>query len=377
MLFYAPRMQSVLTPLFFAILVAISSATQSSALAVPMDASVKLRVDSHNGHDWGTGTIIDSRQGPEGQEALILTCGHLFRTWGPHFSEELHKQRNFEVHLYGENSSTIVYGRCLYYDLEVDLALVIIAPPSPVQAVPIAPAGYQIQPGQQAWSIGCDNGSNPTVQTHQIMSVDRFFKARDNRALFHFIQVSGAPVSGRSGGGLFSAEGYLIGVCNTGDPAVNDGHFVPPHVIRHILDTMGLTFVYQNTSLVEPVPQTPSPTALVAVTPLTPLAPIESVATAPISTVPPVAMVSTPASIFANNQSNMNQIEQATLEEVTRRKQDGDEVIVIINSRNPGTRSDVIRLNGTSSQFLDALVNPPAQLAPTADRQPASFSVRH
>ena len=361
------RLRSVLAPFIIATTIVFSSATPSPVLSSPMDSSVKLRVETNNGHDWGTGTVIDSRKGPEGQEALILTCGHIFRTWGPHFSEELHKRKNFEVHLFGENSTTIVYGRCLYYDLEVDLALVIIAPPGPVRAVPIAPEGYQIQPAQQAWSVGCDHGGNPTVQTHQIMSVDRFFKARDNRALFHYIQVSGAPVSGRSGGGLFSAEGYLIGVCNTGDSTVNDGHFVPPHVIRHILDTMDLTFVYQNTSLVEPVPQAPSPTAWVALVPLAPLAPIE--------TTPPMAMASIPAPMFADNQGNMSLEERATLEEIERRKQDGDEVIVIINSRNPGTRSDVIRLNETSGQFLDALVSRPLQPTSTTNRQPVSFSV--
>ena len=38
-------------------------------------SSVRLRVDDANGHSYGTGTIIDARSG----EALVITCGHLFR----------------------------------------------------------------------------------------------------------------------------------------------------------------------------------------------------------------------------------------------------------------------------------------------------------
>ena len=38
-------------------------------------SSVRIRVDDPAGRSFGTGTIIDSRSG----EALIITCGHLFR----------------------------------------------------------------------------------------------------------------------------------------------------------------------------------------------------------------------------------------------------------------------------------------------------------
>ena len=318
-------------------------------------SSVKIRVDSTNGHDWGTGTIIDTRQGPEGQEALILTCGHIFRGW--------QEGKTIEVHLFGENSVVKVLGACLLYDLEVDLALVRIAPPCPVKAVPIAPQSYTIQPAQQAWSVGCDNGGNPTVWTHQIISVD---KISQTGAAFHYVQVSGAPVSGRSGGGLFSREGYLIGVCNTGCPTMNDGHFVPPQMIRHILDRVGLAHIHQNPSLGTVAAQVPSLTAL------TPLAPIAAV----------------PAPMYAEQRTGMSREEQATLEEIERYRQDGDEVIVIVRStRNPQMRSDVIVLNSPSEQFMNALMTSPAphnqvilssqEQSPQPARQPVSLPVRY
>ena len=382
-----PRLKPVLTPFFLTFIVAgFSAAPLLSLSATPaslVTSSVKLRVDAPGGHSWGTGTIIDTRQGPEGQEALILTCGHIFR--------ESQGQGNVEVHLYGENSTVRVYGRCLHYDLEIDLALVIVAPPGPVRAVPIAPDDYRIQPSQQAWSIGCDHGGNPTMRTHQVMSVDKLSTPREHRKLFWYVQVSGAPVGGCSGGGLFSAEGYLIGVCNAADPIVNDGHFVPPQMIRHILDERGLGFVYQNQSLGESQRQTQPLTELAALTPLAPLSPIETIET--VQNAPQRAMATPSPMVAVNTSGGLSREEQATLEEVNRRKQDGDEVIVIMRSRRtPETPSDVIVLNGPSSQFLDVLVNSPPQPShpsynpvilssnpsvPTAGPQPVSFPVKY
>ena len=355
-----PRLRSVLMPLWLMVIAVLLQSAGFAAAPMPLImSSVKLRVDDANGHDWGTGTIIDVRPSPNsptGQEALILTCGHIFR--------QSQGQGSVEVHLYGENSTVKVYGRCLYYDdSELDLALVAISPPGPVRAVPIAPEGYRIQPGQQTWSVGCDHGGNPTVQAHQVLSVDRISRAGVtgiNRVPFHYVQVSGAPVGGRSGGGLFSAEGYLIGVCNTGDPVVNDGHFVPPHMIRHILDERGLAFVYQQPSLGETPRQSPPPMAMIA---LAPLASVESLPNTPPMPMP-MATAAVPASMVAANVGGgMSREEQATLEEIERRRQDGAEVIVIIRSpRNPEIPSDIITMNGVSDRFLEALVNSPTQI---------------
>ena len=371
-----PELRLILSSLFLAVIVA---AVPNMAFADPaslLTSSVKLRIDAEKGHEWGTGTIIDTRGG----EALILTCGHIFR--------ESKGKGTIEIHLYGDNSTFRVPGTCLFYDLEIDLAFVVMTPPCPVRAIPIAPESHRIQPSQQAWSVGCDHGGNPTVRQHQVLSVD---KISETGSSFHYVQVSGAPVGGRSGGGLFSAEGYLIGVCVTACPTVNDGHFVPPHVIRRVLDELKLAYIYQNPSLGES-PQQPALAAL------TPLMPMEQ----PMINALPVAAVSVPMPMLAENRAGMTQEEQATLEEIKRRKQDGDEVILIVRSRrNPEIPSDVIVLSGTSNQFLDALVKSPAtpsaadaaynpvifsshepaqpagQPAQTTGRQPVSFPVRY
>src|SRR5262245_9405068 len=45
------------------------------AFASLLGATVRLRIDDGQYRSFGTGTIIDARKG----EALIITCGHLFR----------------------------------------------------------------------------------------------------------------------------------------------------------------------------------------------------------------------------------------------------------------------------------------------------------
>lgn len=345
-------------------------------------SSVKLRVDAENAHSWGTGTIVDTRDG----EALILTCGHIFR--------DSKGESLVEVHFFGQNSTAKAYGHCIFHDLEADLALVAISPPFPVRAIPIAPVRYQLQGDQPVWSVGCDGGANPTLKKHQILSQDRIRTGPQIARPFHYIQVSEAPVSGRSGGGLFTQDGYLVGVCNTGDKENNDGHFVPPHIIRQILDYQQLSVVYENPSLIDdrqgtkaaseqftstsPIPTNVIPTssAQANLIPTSFPASIPTVKDAsandwtpteyqPFAQLPAshegLPLPTSPLTTGAPNRissfpTGLSNAEKATQDEIKRRIQDGDEVILIVRSRrNPEIPSDIIILNGTSDQFLESL----------------------
>ena len=62
-------------------------------------ASVRLRVEDPDGHSCGSGTIIDARGG----EALILTCGHIFR--------DSQGKGRIEVDLFGPSGPQRVPGR--------------------------------------------------------------------------------------------------------------------------------------------------------------------------------------------------------------------------------------------------------------------------
>jgi S1-C subfamily serine protease len=204
------------------------------------------------------------------------------------------------------------------------------------------------------------------VRQHQILSTDRIGTPTDNKVPFHYIQVSGAPVSGRSGGGLFSSEGYLIGVCNTADPKEDDGQFVPPSMIRYILKNLKLNEVYEKPSLGNSADKTMLAAQLspAAANPLAgreessgmQLQPMK-VAELPQRAAAVSPSFAAPAAVQPNKMlPQMSPAESATLEEIQRRMKDGDEVILITRSRrNPENPTDVIVLNGTSDQFLQAL----------------------
>jgi thiol-disulfide isomerase/thioredoxin len=334
---------------------------QSEEPAVPtsmsrqcVSASVRLRIEDSRGHSWGTGTIIDAREG----KALVLTCGHIFR--------DSRGKGPIEVHLFGEGSMVKVPGQCLHYDEVADLGLVIFTPPGEVASIPVAPEGYRPKVGDEVLSVGCDGGATPTSRRHRIQSLDRVHSEQ-----FAYVEVTGAPVQGRSGGGLFSREGYLLGVCNAADPRDNEGLFAPLVAIHRQLDQNQLAFVYESPAvgdrrLAKNASGTPASRA-VASTEVLPasaslsdrqtLSTIEN-ASMPRSMPPPESEPEPIALEEAGSarSGGMTAKEQATLEEIRRRQQDGAEVICIIKScRDPESPSEIIVLKNASAAFRRAL----------------------
>jgi S1-C subfamily serine protease len=331
-------------------------------------SSVRIKVDDTTGHSWGTGTIVDVRSG----YALVLTCAHIFR-------ETCGKGAVVEVHLFNDQSQTEMktQGRCIRSDLEIDVALVVIKPPCVVEARPILSERLAVSVGNAVYSVGCDGGAAPTVWEHRILSLDRIGTPQTNAEPFHYIQVSGAPVSGRSGGGLFTADGYLIGVCNTADPDTNDGHFVPPHVIRRELDKENLAVVHQNPSLhdIQTVaalqPSNIQPQVASQFEPQQTQSQLQSQQPqlqqqyqqpTPDSIMRPLQQNNQPNPPLLNRQSGtevaarvdaMSETERATLEEVNKHRKNGDEVILIVMSKQGNeNKSEIVRLQNVSDAFL-------------------------
>ena len=192
-----------------------------------MNASVRLRVDDAKGHSFGTGTIVDVH----GQDALILTCGHIFR--------DSKGQGRITVELFAPGAEKSLAGELIRYDLDRDVALVGIKTRSRLAPIRIAGPSYAVRQGQPVFSIGCNHGDDPTVMRGRINAVNKYL-GPDN------LTASGRPVDGRSGGGLFSADGYLVGVCNAADPQSEEGLYAAYRSIHDELDQSGLSFVYQS-----------------------------------------------------------------------------------------------------------------------------------
>ena len=166
-------------------------ASASSAAAISASAPqagpsiaccVRLKVADAKGNSVGSGTIIDARQG----EALILTCGHLFR--------DSNGKGAISVDLFGANAPQHVPGRLIGCDLDRDVALVDIAVKTPVVAARVAPPDYAVHQGDRVIGIGCSDGRDPTVQDSHVDALDRFRGPAN-------IEVAGQPVQGAAAAG--------------------------------------------------------------------------------------------------------------------------------------------------------------------------------
>jgi thiol-disulfide isomerase/thioredoxin len=299
-----------------------ASAIPGSA-ANPQDliaSSVRLTIEDATGFSYGTGTLVDARQG----EALVLTCGHIFR--------DSQGKGRITVDLFGPQAPQKVPARLIAYDLKNDIGLVSIRPGVPVSVAPVAPKGQRIARGDKVITVGCNNGGAATAIPTKITGIDKFIGSPN-------LQVAGLPVQGRSGGGLFTADGLVIGVCNAADPADNEGLFAALGAIHDQLDKSGLSAVYQN----RPTRAEPGL----------------------------VATSSTPAKIVARGSSSgggenafatsaaagrgLTEAERATLAEMQKRG-DSAEVICIVRSLdNPQAKTEVIMLDRASTAFLKQL----------------------
>lgn len=183
---------------------AVSTAAAAATAPDPVAASVRLNIADPKGSSYGSGTLIDARSG----EALVLTCGHIFR--------DSQGSGQITVDLLAPGAPQKLPGRLVAYDLKDDIGLVSIRPGVPVTVAHVAPKGYRMTKGDRVTTVGCNNGGAPTALDTRITAIDKFLGPPN-------VQVAGLPVQGRSGGGLFSDDGHVIGVCNAADPADNEG----------------------------------------------------------------------------------------------------------------------------------------------------------
>jgi len=201
-----------------------------SPMSRALAATVRLRIDDATGHSYGTGTIVDVHD----NEALVLTCAHIFRA--------SRGKGRITVDLFHSEAPGPLTGNVIAYDLNRDVALVSIRPGISIEPVRVAGKGPTFHPGASVFSIGCDRGGAPELSRGRILAVNRYLGPAN-------LVVSGRPVDGRSGGGLFSETGELIGVCNAADPELNEGLYAAAETVHEELDSAGLGFIYRNARL--------------------------------------------------------------------------------------------------------------------------------
>ena len=202
--------------------VAVGSPTQR-ALA----ATVRIRIEDQRGQSVGTGTIIDVHQ----NEALVLTCGHIFR--------DSAGQGKIFCDFFFPGASAKVPAKLISYNLRRDVGLISAPVNVPVTPTKVGGAGYRPDVNDNVFSLGCNRGADPTINSNRILAVNRYHGPAN-------LVVGGRPVDGRSGGGLFSQDGALIGVCNAADQECDEGLYAALGPIHAELDSVGLGFVYRG-----------------------------------------------------------------------------------------------------------------------------------
>lgn len=207
--------------------------SQIAADAAERARAATVRIKVHDGHGYGvgTGTIIDTH----GEEALVLTCGHLFR--------DTDGKGRVEVEIFVAGQIKSVAGQVIDYDADdKDIALIAMRPGMTVYPVAVIGTGQTPVNGQTVFSYGCDRGDDPSRRDTRITGVNKYNQHKQMSNL----EIAGAPIDGRSGGGLFDHTGRLIGVCNSADYKTDIGIYTGPGSIHWQLDRVNMSALYQN-----------------------------------------------------------------------------------------------------------------------------------
>jgi len=202
----------------------------------PQGATVRIRVEEPRHESVGTGTIIDSING----EALVLTCGHLFR--------ENQGQTKITVETF-LNGQIQTYPATLidFQAKEVDIGLIAFRPNTNIPVARLIPKNRALTEGQPVFSWGCDRGALPSRRDSKITKLNRYLGAAN-------VEVDGEPVEGRSGGGLFDENGELIGVCYAADPQLKEGLYNAAEVVYFELAKLGLQRLFNDRVDTPPMP---------------------------------------------------------------------------------------------------------------------------
>lgn len=273
-------------------------------------STVRLRVQDGDGFSNGSGTIIDTHD----DEALVLTCGHLFR--------ESQGKGSILVDVFAGNGATGVPGQLIRYDLKTDVALISFKPGVSVEAVAVAPRGVAVARGDRAISVGCDHAEAPAARPTEITSTRKFLGP-------DHVMAAGEPAQGRSGGGLFNDRGQLIGVCNAADPQDREGMYAAVSTIHALLDEANLSFVYQRGDAVGSMPATHD-------------VPLGAAPAMPRQT--PIAAAATP---------DVSAVTRAIAESPMAGSVDAAEVVCVVRDlADPQAKTEVIVLDRVSRQFL-------------------------
>jgi len=158
---------------------------------------VRIGVIRGNTTEYGSGTVVQS----DTNGSLIVTCAHIFK------AEE--RDRICVTSFGGEKPQTSD-AQLLACDFVEDVGIVVINNSLDVEPIRIAPTLSYAKKGQNLFAAGCDGGGKPSLRSTRITVIHQV-KTTPN------LRTDAVPEHGRSGGGLFTPNGMLVGVCSGRD----------------------------------------------------------------------------------------------------------------------------------------------------------------
>jgi thiol-disulfide isomerase/thioredoxin len=215
----------------------------------PWKTVVRIRVIGDHSTGFGSGTIISSTP----VESVILTCAHIFKLDGrKQFAPAEFPRRImidlFDGKLQGTSPARVhflesVVGTAVDYDFKRDVGLIRIRPGRQLPASRVVPAYWEPKSRMEVLTVGCSEGSDASVWP-TVISRSRIQNFLGGNPTYEAVECDVAPKQGRSGGGLYTQDGYIVGVCNFAEPQGNHGLYATPRSIYNLLDRNQLTALY-------------------------------------------------------------------------------------------------------------------------------------
>ncbi len=212
----------------------------------PWETVVRINVNTGREKGVGSGTIISSTP----TESLILTCAHIFQDSGRRrLTPDEFRRRGYlvEVELFDGKirryrdrdqvrpTAERFRAEVIDFNVDDDVGLIKIRPRRRLPASPLLPSNVTLVAGMRVHTTGCSQGRDATAWTTEIVApvIQRQFRYK--QGIYKAIECREAPIQGRSGGGLFTDDGYLVGVCNFASPGTNTGWYAHPTSIRRLI----------------------------------------------------------------------------------------------------------------------------------------------
>jgi len=226
-----------------------ASPPETSPNPKPWQTVVRIKVHGNGSIGFGSGTMISSTP----QETLILTCAHIFKLEnGPTpppsrfprkitvdlFDGKLSGMRPAQVHYSNETFE----GEAVDYDFNRDVGLIRIRPGRRLPFAKVVPPHWKPKANMGMVTVGCSEGHDATAWSTVVVNPN--MKGLNGNRTYEAIECMIAPKQGRSGGGLFTSDGYIAGVCDFAEPQGNHGLYAAPSSIYKILDRNDMVALY-------------------------------------------------------------------------------------------------------------------------------------